>query len=120
MGERLNYIPRGWTEEEMLVVRTLAGRGMSASGIAMQLRGRTRNAVLGVMSRSGLTKDGRAKLRLVHSHRAVPLKRALAAAQLSYEASVTAVSLAGPAWSWPANARETARENDRASERNAA
>ena len=105
----LQYTPRGWTEEEMLVVRTLAGRGMSASDIARQLRGRTRNAVLGVMNRNGLTKEGRAKLRLVHSHgRSVPLKRAMAAAQLSYEASVTAVSLAGPAWSWPENARNAA------------
>jgi hypothetical protein len=104
MGRVLDYKPRGWTEEECLVVKAMVQRGMSATEISRQLRGRTRNAVLGLMHRNGWTKQGRAKLRSIHA-RPVPVKRALAAAQLTYDTSIEAITLAGPAWSWPANAR---------------
>lgn len=109
MGKRLDYTPRGWTEEEIVLVKAFAGQGMSAADIARKLHGRTRNAVLGVMHRNGWTKEGRAKLRVVHTVRAAPLKRAMACAQVSYETSINSVSLAGPSWSWPVNAAQSER-----------
>jgi hypothetical protein len=108
VGKKLDYTPRGWTEEEIVLVKAFAGQGMSAADIARKLNGRTRNAVLGVMHRNGWTKEGRAALRVVHTIRPVPLKRAMACAQLSYETSINSVSLAGPAWSWPSNQSEAA------------
>ena len=103
-----SYTPRGWTEEEIVLVKAFVAQGMSASDIARKLNGRTRNSVLGLMHRNGWTKEGRAKLRVVHTVRAAPIKRAMACAQISYETSIHSVSLAGPAWSWPANQSEAA------------
>ena len=107
MGKVLEYKARGWTQEECLVVKAMVHKGLSASEIARQLPGRTRNSVLGLVHRNGWTKKGRAKASGLYAKPA-PLKRALRAAQLSHDTAVEGVSLAGPAWSWPANARAAA------------
>lgn len=43
-----------WTEEEVETVRRLAAEGLSARDIAERLPGRSRNAVIGVMTRNGI------------------------------------------------------------------
>lgn len=46
-----------WTHAELETVKTLWAAGKTASAIAMQLRGRTRNAVMGKVHREGYTRD---------------------------------------------------------------
>lgn len=51
----------GWTEEKRDLVRTLWADGLSASQIAGEIGGVTRNAVIGVVHRMGLS--GRVKVK---------------------------------------------------------
>jgi hypothetical protein len=106
MGTKLDYRPRGWTEDEIAKVREMAMRGMSAAAISMQMHGRTRNAVLGVMHRNGWSGPSRSeKLAAGNAgvFRPTPAKRAMLSSQASHAVPVRSVSLAGPAWSWPRN-----------------
>ena len=57
----------GWTEERMDTLKKLWGEGFSASQIANELGGVTRNAVIDKVHRLGLS--GRAKAPIAQSHR---------------------------------------------------
>ena len=60
----------GWSEERVALLRKLWAEGLSASQIAKQLGGVTRNAVIGKVHRLGLA--GRATTSRMKTHRARP------------------------------------------------
>jgi hypothetical protein len=43
-----------WTEEELDLVRRLSAQGYNSTQIALQLKGRTRNSVIGLMHRNNI------------------------------------------------------------------
>lgn len=99
---KTHHIPRGWSEHEVELVRAALARGETASSIARQLRGRSRNAILGLSYRNGWTKGRVASTpRFV---RAAPVRRSMIGTQHSFDGSAP-ITLAGPVWSHPANAR---------------
>lgn len=105
MTEPKTLTPRGWSEAEVEQVRAAIARGESASSIARWLRGRSRNAILGVAYRNGWTKGQVvAPKRFV---RAAPLRRSMICTQHSFDGAAP-ITLAGPAWSHPKNARAAA------------
>ena len=53
-GARAKGLAMGWTEERVTLLRKLWAEGLSASQIAKQLGGVTRNAVIGKVHRLGL------------------------------------------------------------------
>lgn len=58
-----------WTANELETIRTRWGAGDSAGEIAKTLRGRTRNAVIGMVHRKGFTRDGDVDMNLVLKRR---------------------------------------------------
>ncbi len=56
----------GWTQERTQLLRKLWAEGYSASQIAKQLGGVTRNAVIGKVHRLGLAKRGRLTMRATY------------------------------------------------------
>ena len=75
-----------WTDERVELLKKLWSDGLSASQIAAELGGITRNAVIGKVHRLGLS--GRAKS--PSSSRAAPAQAALAVAHAARAAAVDA------------------------------
>lgn len=102
---KTHHIPRGWSEDEVEQVRAALARGETASSIARQLRGRSRNAILGIAYRNGWTK-GRvaAAPRFV---RAAPMRRSMIGIQHTFDGAAP-ITLAGPVWSHPSSTRAAA------------
>lgn len=98
MTEPKSLTPRGWSEAEIEQVRAAIARGESASSIARQMRGRSRNAILGIAYRNGWTK-GRVET-TTRFTRAAPLRRSMIGIQHFRDGSAP-ITLAGPAWSHP-------------------
>jgi hypothetical protein len=100
---------RPWTEEELQLVEACWARGESASEIASRLPGRTRSAIIGIVNRNHYKRANKA----ARSAPVAPLRnpaRLTATQRKSHIASYLATSaapitLAGPAWSHPSNAR---------------
>jgi len=100
--------PRPWAEEELQLVAACWARGESLSDIAGRLTGRSRNAVLGIITRRGFKRGdvsalpASAPVRSVHRMDARTRRMAVT----NYlEAHAAPITLAGPAWSHPSNAR---------------
>jgi hypothetical protein len=106
MTSTKNLIPRGWSEEDVELVRAAMARGDSASSISRQMRGRTRNAILGIAYRNGWTK-GRIETTSRFT-RAAPLRRSMIGIQHARDGAAP-ITLAGPVWSHPVSHPEMAR-----------
>lgn len=57
---RMFLPPSGWTDERIELLKALYADGLSASQIADELGGITRNSVIGKVHRLGLERNGRA------------------------------------------------------------
>jgi len=95
---------RPWGEEELQLVAACWARGESASDIALRLEGRSRCAIIGIITRNHYKRGAKvAKDAPVQQVRRLtsPLHRKSAIA--SYLADHAApITLAGPKWSHPA------------------
>lgn len=119
---------RNWTPEQVRLVRDMWAEGETASDIAMRLRGKTRSAVIGIIQRSGFkrragvvkrTQPRAPKLHVVSRgpgsrggpkpSRKPEAVRKMIATKWSLSSDPAPITLPGPAWSLPPNARPVGR-----------
>lgn len=99
--------PTAWTEAELTLVKTSWAAGQSATEIAIQLRGRSRSAVIGIIHRNNFKRSpdaGRVVLR-PHVERKARRRMLRLVSAVSLGAEPSVITLAGPVWSWPAERR---------------
>jgi hypothetical protein len=91
-----NRTARPWMPEELETVRTRWAEGRSANEIAVLLRGRSRNCIIGIVHRRGYVRSPDAGRVRIANRRAVVVPTSLG--------EPAPITLAGPAWSHPARA----------------
>ena len=118
---------RNWTPEQVRLVRDLWADGETSGDIASQLRGKSRSAVIGIINRAGFkrragvpkrTQPRAPKLHVVSrgpgsrggpKPRRPESVRKMIATKWALSGDPAPITLAGPAWSLPANARPAER-----------
>lgn len=122
---------RNWTPDQVRLVRDMWADGETASDIALKLRGKTRSAVIGIIQRSGFkrragvvkrTQPRAPKLHVVSrgpgsrggpkpSRKPEAVRKMIATKWALNEPAP--ITLAGPVWSLPPNARPVERSSER-------
>lgn len=119
---------RNWTPEQVRLVHDMWAVGESASDISQKLRGKTRDAVLGLIHRAGfkrraeVTKQTQTRAPKLHVVSRGPGSRGgpkpgrkpesvrkMIATKWALSTDTAPISLPGPVWSLPANARHVER-----------
>jgi hypothetical protein len=119
---------RNWSPEQVRLVRDMWADGETSSDIAQHLRGKSRSAVIGIINRAGFkrragvpnrTQPRGPKLHVVSRgpgsrggpkpSRKPESVRKMIATKWALSGDSAPITLAGPVWSLPANARPAER-----------
>lgn len=104
--------PRGWTQDQVDLVRDLWSAGETAETISRTLRSKYRCAVLGIVSRYGFKRaEGAGRKTPAHfvSRKRQSRKVLRQALTCHEQRHAPPITLSGPAWSVPAGARHVGR-----------
>jgi hypothetical protein len=106
MNEPRQTAFRLWTEAEITIVRDAWAAGETAAEITLRLNGRSRCAIIGIVNRNRMKRGGGAPVARLPVRRVIQSRSHLRSQIASYYATQDApITLAGPAWSHPQNAR---------------
>lgn len=108
--EMNDQIQTAWTEAELTLVKTSWAAGQSATEIAIQLRDRSRSAVIGIVYRNNFKRapDAGRIVLVKHFERKARRRLLRFVSAVSLGAEPPPITLAGPVWSHPERCSPTA------------